>query len=106
MRLFVYGTLCDARLRRRLAGRALAVQPAELPGWRRVRLRFTPYPTLRRARARVAGLLLQADAVTLRRFAAYEGARYRLRPVRVRRDGRTVAALAWIGDAPVPRHWP
>lgn len=106
MRLFVYGTLCDGRLRRRLAGRVLPADPAVLPGWRRVRLRFTRYPTLRRARGQVAGLLLRADAVSLRRFATYEGARYRLRPVRVRHAGRTVAAHAWIGDAALARNWP
>lgn len=86
-RLFLYGTLLDPRLLARFAGRALPAAPAKLPGWRRVRLRGTAYPTLRRLRCS-------------------EGPRYRLVPVRARCRGRPVRARAWIAAAATPRAWP
>ena len=107
MRLFVYGTLLDpARLACRV-GRGLPLHPATLPGWRRVSLRGTPYPTLRRAfRARVAGALIDVDAAALRRLTADEGDRYLLRRVAVRAGGRETVAFAWIAPAVTARPWP
>ncbi len=106
MWLFLYGTLLAADRWRALTGRELVGAPAALAGWRRVCLRGTLYPTLARDRGRVSGLLVRADPGMLRRLAVYEGARYRLRRVGVRCRGRTVAAHAWIGDAPTRRQWP
>ena len=107
MRLFIYGTLLDPGRLGTLVGRGLPLQPADLPGWRRVGLRGTPYPTLRRAfRARVAGAVINVDAAALRRLTAYEGAQYRLRRVAVHTRGRKTAALAWIAPAVTARPWP
>jgi gamma-glutamylcyclotransferase (GGCT)/AIG2-like uncharacterized protein YtfP len=109
VRLFVYGTLLDTRRLTRFAGRAVVPFPAELTGWRRVALRGTPYPTLRRGRGMVAGGLIVADAALLRRLSIYEGARYSLVPVAVRalRDetARPVRAFAWIACGATRRAW-
>lgn len=109
--VFVYGTLLDPRVFARFAGRApwRRAVPARLPGHRRVHLRGTPYPTLRRDPAvEVAGLLLPRLAPdALVRLAAYEGPCYRLRPVTVRtargpRRARAWLAPDWRAD---PRPW-
>jgi hypothetical protein len=101
--LFIYGTLLDARVFARLAGRAplRRAMPARARGFTRVILRGTPYPTLRRADATaVDGLLLpRLGNDARRRLAAYEGASYRLAPIRVvtRRGPRF--ARAWLAPA-------
>jgi hypothetical protein len=89
----------------RFAGRRLTLLPCSLPGWRRVALRGTRYPTLRRAAGHVAGAAFIADAKTLRRLSAYEGPRYSLHRVTVRAEGRPLAAHAWIALAATPRPW-
>jgi gamma-glutamylcyclotransferase (GGCT)/AIG2-like uncharacterized protein YtfP len=106
MRLFIYGTLLDPACLSRFAGRAVPMRPAHLPGWRRVRLRGTPYPTLIRARAGTEGAVITVGATALRRLRAYEGPRYRECRVVARVAGRPVAATAWLGDAGLPRGWP
>lgn len=106
MRLFLYGTLLRPALLARFAGRAMRQTPAALPGWRRVRLRGTPYPTLRRARAVVPGALVEVPAAALRRLDAYEGPRYRRVRVTVRAGSRPRAAVAWIAAAVTLRPWP
>ncbi len=106
MRLFLYGTLLRPAVLARFAGRALPLVPCEAPGWRRVRLRGTPFPTLRRARGVVEGAMVDADAQALRRLNAYEGMRYRLRRVTLRAGGRTTGAHAWIAAAATHRPWP
>jgi Gamma-glutamyl cyclotransferase, AIG2-like len=72
MRLFLYGTLLgDPKLG--------ASMPATLPGWRRVELRGTRYPTLRRdRRGAVSGAVVDVPSRLLAHLAAYEGPRYRL----------------------------
>jgi gamma-glutamylcyclotransferase (GGCT)/AIG2-like uncharacterized protein YtfP len=106
VRLFLYGTLLDPDLLARFAGRALELTPAVLSGWRRVYLRFTPYPTLRPARDHVVGAAVGVDSATLRRLSAYEGSRYRLTPVTIAVNGDALAAHAWIADAATARPWP
>ncbi len=106
MRLFLYGTLLRPATLKRFAGRALPLQPCALPGWHRVRLRGTPYPTLRRDRRSVPGAVVVANAAAVRRLSAYEGVRYRLRRVTVRTGGRAVSAFAWIAAAATKRPWP
>ncbi len=106
VRLFVYGTLLDPLLVTRLTGQPAQLELAHLDGYRRVQLRGTPYPTLRRARDAVAGALLSADAVSLRRLHAYEGPRYRLTRVRPIAGGKAVNALAWIAPDATNRPWP
>ncbi len=107
-RLFVYGTLLDPALVSRLTGQPAVLQPAVLDGYRRVRLRGTPYPTLRRGRATITGALLLADAAAFRRLAAYEGRRYRLLRVtpRLAATGEAVAAHAWIAADATRIPWP
>ncbi|MBR0654805.1 gamma-glutamylcyclotransferase family protein [Plastoroseomonas arctica] len=110
--IFLYGTLLDARtlaLRSGDARLALRGLPAVLLGHRRVRLRGTPYPTLRKDRAAaLAGELIRPSAAALRRLAAYEGGVYRLHPVcvltpRGPRKARAWCAAAWrAGAAPWP----
>ena len=76
-------------------------------------LRFTPYPTLRKAwRGRVEGAVVEVDAAGLRRLMAYEGPRYRLMRVAVRRIRGNNAGIAntgafvWIAAAATGRPWP
>jgi gamma-glutamylcyclotransferase (GGCT)/AIG2-like uncharacterized protein YtfP len=106
MRVFVYGTLRDPALVARLVGRPIAPRPASLPGWRRMRLAHSPYPTLVRGRGSVDGALIELDPVALRRLSAYEGPRYRLVPVTPRLAGATVRAFAWIARGAIGRAWP
>jgi len=97
--LFVYGTLRDARLVRRLVGRTFPGVPAELEGWR-----FIPphasrsgYPEIVPDPAsRVEGLLLLGvDPASLRRLDLYEEG-YVRRRVRVRTQDGTVDAEVYV----------
>jgi hypothetical protein len=106
MRLFLYGTLLDPALREALAGCALPARPAVLRGWRRVALPGGRYPTLRRARAEVAGAVVEVGAAALARLSAYEGPLYRLTPVVVRSGRGNTAAKAWIAPGGTRRPWP
>lgn len=106
MRLFLYGTLLDLQRLSRFSGKVLSLVPATLPGWRRVAMRGGRYPTLVRARRRVAGALAAMDAATLRRLRAYEGPAYALRRLAVATArGKTVAGV-WIAGAATTRPWP
>ena len=111
MRLFVYGTLLDPALLARLAGGRVVWHPAQLHGFRRVRLRGTRYPTLAPGREKVSlapGAVFRANGAALRRLRAYEGPRYRLTPVRPRLldTGRAVPAFAWIAPGATRLPWP
>jgi gamma-glutamylcyclotransferase (GGCT)/AIG2-like uncharacterized protein YtfP len=90
----------DPAVARRVAGEDAFVREARaalLPGWRRARLRDTPYPTLvRDADGAVHGLLAEVPPAVLRRLSAYEGSLYRLVTVRVLCAGAMLAARAWI----------
>jgi gamma-glutamylcyclotransferase (GGCT)/AIG2-like uncharacterized protein YtfP len=105
MRLFLYGTLLDPARLARCVGRAVALTPARLPGWRRVAMRGGRYPTLVRARATVAGALARVDAAGLRRLIAYEGPLYDLRRLAVRTGRRNSVAGVWIARAASRREW-
>jgi gamma-glutamylcyclotransferase (GGCT)/AIG2-like uncharacterized protein YtfP len=99
MRLFVYGTLLDDPT----IGPGV---PAMLNGWRRVGLRGTRYPTLRRERrGSVAGAIIDVPAQVLARLAAYEGPAYRLRRLVVRTDSGKIAAFAWVAAGATRRSW-
>lgn len=109
--VFAYGTLRDPEIFRRVARDAaplLAAVPALLPGWRRVRLAGTAYPTLvADARAETDGLLLHVGAAALRRLHAYEGPAYRFRRVHVTVGSLRVPAHAWISPHADPETpWP
>jgi gamma-glutamylcyclotransferase (GGCT)/AIG2-like uncharacterized protein YtfP len=115
--LFLYGTLLDPAVLRRVTGQsglARRLLPARLAGWRRVVLRGTPYPTLLRdAGATTEGALLRVGPAVLARLSAYEGAEYRLVPVRAITGRGVVAARAWVapswragGEIPGSEEWP
>jgi gamma-glutamylcyclotransferase (GGCT)/AIG2-like uncharacterized protein YtfP len=98
--LFLYGTLLDPRVLVRVTGeRRLTrrLRPARLVGYARVALRGTPYPTLIGcAGAHTNGALLRVGGTALARLMAYEGAAYRLCPVRVLTAQGPCRAWAWI----------
>jgi gamma-glutamylcyclotransferase (GGCT)/AIG2-like uncharacterized protein YtfP len=98
--VFVYGSLLDPDVLARRSGRRGLMRravPAMLPGWRRVALRGAPFPTLLPARQhRVQGVLLRLCGAPIRRLMAYEGAAYRLRPIRVLTGRGLRPARAWI----------
>lgn len=100
MRVFLYGTLMDPEVAQRVTGEDRFVRearPALLPGWRKVPLRGTPFPTLvREEGAATHGLLAEVPPGVLARLHAYEGAAYRFLAVRVLCAGRRLAARAWI----------
>ena len=104
MRLFLYGTLLDPTVWARRAGVNRPALPAILFGWRRVGLRASPYPTLRRGGS-VAGAVRDVSATTLQRLIAYEGPRYRLTRVVVATARGKTAAWTWIGAAATRRPW-
>lgn len=113
--VFAYGTLCEAAVFRRVTGtlRPLDLaRPAVLPGWRRVVLRGTPYPTLvRDSGGETNGRLLAVTPAVLRRLHIYEGPAYRFLPVMVHvpaRGGSTRwRAHAWIAaNADPATPWP
>ncbi|MGG5809962.1 gamma-glutamylcyclotransferase family protein [Falsiroseomonas sp. CW058] len=112
LRVFLYGTLLDPRVFRRMAGALRPLRgalPARLPGHCRVALRGTPYPTLLRGAGEVGGLLVTLPPAPFARLAAYEGASYRLVPVRVLtargpRRARAWAAAPWRADP--AQGWP
>jgi gamma-glutamylcyclotransferase (GGCT)/AIG2-like uncharacterized protein YtfP len=109
MRLFLYGTLLDARTlasRGGQAGAASRFVPASLPGWQRVALRNGRYPTLRRHRTGVVhGALFVAPARMLARLTAYEGSDYRLTRVVVRTTNGKTAAHTWIAPGGTRLPW-
>ena len=100
MILFLYGTLLRPDVLERMAGQpglARRLRPARLVGWARVALRGTPYPTLVPAPgATTAGALLRCGPAARARLRAYEGASYRLVPVRVATARGPVRARAWV----------
>ncbi len=99
-RLFVYGTLLDADLRRALLGpgaQHLNETTAALIGYRRVAQPGGTYPTLRRdPAARVDGsVLVGLDRTMEARLVAYESDEflYARRPVQVAGRGPVMAGL-------------
>ncbi len=109
MRLFFYGTLLDGAT---LAGRGGDARlpargvAATLIGWRRVTLRGTRYPTLRRHRAGcVPGVVIVVPSCTLARLAAYERPAYRLTRLVVQTARGKTAAHTWIAPGGTRRPW-
>lgn len=106
MRLFLYGTLLDPRVLAAMSGDPRLprrAEPAWLPGYRRVALRGTPYPTLlpvETSEGEVRGVVVRAGPCALARLAAYEGPFYRLVPVRVLTPRGPRRARAWLAA-----HW-
>jgi hypothetical protein len=98
MRLFFYGTLLDADVRTLVLGpqaEQIAITPARLAGWRRLRARGKLYPIILEAPGKhVAGIVTSPlDAGAVARLRRYEGPGYDLSPCRpLLEDGSTVAA--------------
>jgi gamma-glutamylcyclotransferase (GGCT)/AIG2-like uncharacterized protein YtfP len=109
MRVFLYGMLLDPRTLAHHGGPTLPARltQAHLPGWRRVTLRGTPWPTLRRDRtAHVAGALLTPSAAALARLKTFEEPPYRRRRVVITTARGKTAAFAWIAPGATRRPWP
>jgi hypothetical protein len=106
VRLFLYGTLLRPAVFAQRGGGPppRPGTPARLAGWRRVRLRGSRDPTLRRGGV-VDGAVHDVAAVTLRRLNAYEGPRYRLTRVVVTTPGGKTGAWTWIAAAATRRPW-
>ncbi|MES2712707.1 MAG: gamma-glutamylcyclotransferase family protein [Pseudomonadota bacterium] len=98
--IFLYGTPLDGRTLARRSGDARLVlrsTPAVLLGFRRLGLRGTPCPTLRRdSCAALSGELIRPSTAAMRRLASYEGGAYRLHPVRVLTPRGPRKARAWL----------
>lgn len=98
-RFFFYGTLLDPDIVQRVIGRGVALEPARLSGYRRVRAAGKWYPILVPATAddTVEGAV--AERLTrpeIGRLVAYEGANYRLWPISVvLADGASARALVF-----------
>ena len=110
MRLFLYGTLLDPACLARHIGPGGGGVGVVLPDWRRVTLAGGRWPTLVRGRSPVAGglpgLMIDVPAAGFARLNAYEGPRYALRRVVVRRGSRHSCAWAWIAPGGTRRTWP
>jgi hypothetical protein len=93
MRFFFYGTLLDRDVTALVLGRRLPASsfaPALLPGWSRWRVQGGSYPiAIPDRRGSVAGAVVGGlSARDVARLAAYEGAGYRISPLKV-----------WLGGA-------
>jgi len=109
MWIFVYGSLLDAGLLAHRAGEPRLsglMRPALLAKYRRVRLRHSYYPTLRRDPGHaVEGKLVRLNADALRRLSAWEGPRYHLCHRTVGTRGGPVRAGVWIAPGATARPW-
>lgn len=99
MRFFFYGTLLDRDVTALVLGRRLpasAFTPATLPGHARRTVTGASYPiAVRDPKSTVAGAVVRGlSARDVARLAAYEGARYRIAPLKVRlAGGLTIVAV-------------
>jgi hypothetical protein len=109
VRLFLYGTLLDARtlsMRGGQADLASRIAHATLRGWQRVAARGGRSPTLCRDRTgQVTGVLIDVPARAMGRLAAYEGPAYRLTQVVVATANGKTSARTWIASAGTRRPW-
>ncbi|BCX89971.1 hypothetical protein MIN45_P2345 [Methylomarinovum tepidoasis] len=94
--LFVYGSLTDASLCRRLVGRRMGERPAVLCGYRVRPVQGADYPALVPCPKRIVGglLLTGLRPRDLQRLDRYEGGEYRRRLALVRVKGRP--RRAWV----------
>ena len=95
-RLFVYGTLMQEELLRRLLQRVPPAVPAILANYHRSRLPGRSYPGIRYVRNRqVDGYLLTGlSTAQLQRLDRYEGSEYRRARVRV--DTAQGRRVTWV----------
>jgi len=97
MDIFVYGTLLDAKVRRLVTGRSLAIEPALIRGFQLRRALGCRFPILvARSSGRVRGALFRAPlGPAFDRLIAFE-AGYALRPVAANARGRAKAAHLFL----------
>ncbi|MBI4558309.1 MAG: gamma-glutamylcyclotransferase [Candidatus Hydrogenedentes bacterium] len=96
--IFVYGTLMDASIQRRILGRTAEARPGTLHGYRKtmVHVDGQGFPNIEAAEGHaVNGLILSVDTMSLAALDAYEGAEYQRRQVLLA-DGK----IAWVYIAP------
>ena len=114
MRAFFYGTLLDEDVRAAVLGPgalARAVEPAVLPGYRRVQIRKRTYPVVvPDPHAEVAGLLMRGlNRAEFALLTAYETNEYRIHAADVvTASGKRVAANVFVASAralPSPLPW-
>jgi gamma-glutamylcyclotransferase (GGCT)/AIG2-like uncharacterized protein YtfP len=108
VRLFLYGMLLAPVTLARRAGPTMPARltPALLAGWRRVVLRGTLWPTLRRDRTgRVSGAMLEPSAAALTRLKVFEEPPYLRRRVVVATARGKTAAFVWIAPGATRRPW-
>ena len=98
MNLFFFGTLMDEEVRAIVCGRAVAVRPALLRGWRRPHVAGRHYPMLvQQPGGRIAGMVAEnVDADSVRRLQIYEGWEYELRPFRLETVTGPLAAHVFV----------
>ncbi len=108
MKIFLYGTLTDPCGFGYCAGQPLRATPvpAILRNYRRVLLRGTRYPTLRRARGHaVQGVIMRVNADMLVRLQNYESDRYRRIKFLVHTAYGPQRAICFMGDAATGKPW-
>jgi hypothetical protein len=114
LRAFFYGTLIDADVRATVLGPAARhrpVEPAVLPGYRRVTMRGCTYPVIvPDARGEVPGVLMRGlSRADFARLLDYETDEYRAIDADVlTRPGRRIVAKVFIASAralPSPAPW-
>jgi hypothetical protein len=114
VRAFFYGTLIDADVRATVLGptaRHRPVEPAVLPGYRRLTMRGCTYPVIvRDARGQVPGVLMRGlSRADFRRLLDYETDEYRAVDAAVlTRSGKRIVAKVFVASAramPSPVPW-
>jgi hypothetical protein len=100
MRFFFYGTLLDRDVTALVLGRRLPASsfaPALLPGWSRWRVQGGSYPiSVPDRKGSVAGAVVGGlSARDVERLAAYEGAGYRISPLKVWLGGALTTVLVF-----------
>lgn len=99
MKLFFFGTLMDADVRRIVCGKPLdQVEPASIQGVRRVYVAGRHYPMLHpQAGGRVNGIVVSGiDADSLHRLRLYEGWEYDLYPMAIQCGDGWVTAHVFL----------
>jgi hypothetical protein len=105
--LFVYGTLCDADVRRHVLGAGaggISPSPAIAPDHRVVAWPPRTYPAIAAAPGSAAPGLLLADLTTadLDRLDVFEGAEYIRRQIEIIVSGKTARADVYWPALPLP----
>lgn len=100
--IFAYGTLQFPQIIKRLTGKNFAAEKAMLRGYRRLLVKGTDYPAVKKSRnSSVDGILLKdVDEKSLEQIIQFEGDEYEMVNVRVHVNGSETDAVvfAWIRE--------